>query len=90
MDGFRMVWGPWWPRYPVHCGPRLNLGLCGWFQRFHLSKINPVNDGETVLAGACARLDKDAFLEERAHGSFDRGITQLSVALNRTLGAPDT
>ena len=56
MDGFRMVWGPWWPRYPghcgprsgssldgVHCGPRLNLGLCGRFQRLNLGQIDPVN-----------------------------------------------
>lgn len=27
MNGFRMVWGPWWPRYPGHSGPRLYLGF---------------------------------------------------------------
>ena len=73
-----------------HCGPRLNLGLCSRFQGLNLSQIDPVNDGEAVLAGPCAGLDKDAFLQERAHGSLDRGLSQLGMPLNRTLGTPDT
>ena len=87
MDGFRMVWGPWWPRYSGHsgprtgasldgghCGPRLNLGLCGRFQRLDLGQIDPVNDGETVLAGPRAGLNEDAFLQELADGSLDGGL----------------
>ena len=90
MDGFRMVWGPWWPRYPGHsgprtgarldgghCGPRLNLGLSGRFQRLNLGQIDPVNDGETVLTGPCASLDKDALTLNRALGTPDsRTVTE--------------
>ena len=102
MDGFRMVWGPWWPRYPGHSGPRtgssldgghsgprLNLGFKRRFQRLNLGQIDPVNDSETVLAGPRAGLDKDAFLQELAHGSLDCCLAQLGMPLNRTLGTPD-
>lgn len=84
-----MVWGPWWPRYPGHCGPRLYLGLCGRFQLFDLGQIDPVNDDETVLAGARVGLDKDTFFQKLAHGSLDRRISQLGVTLDRSLGTPD-
>jgi hypothetical protein len=25
MDSYRMVWGPWWPRYPGHSGPPVSI-----------------------------------------------------------------
>ncbi len=88
MDGFRMVWGPWWPRYPghcgprsgasldgVHCGPRLDIRLGGQFQRLDPSEIDPVNNRESVLAPARAGLDQDTFLQEIPNGSLDRCLT---------------
>ena len=97
MDGFRVFRGPWWPRYPGlsgprtgsrldggHCGSRLNLG----FQHFDLDQMNPLNDGETVLAGACAGLDQDAFFQELTHSSLDGGLSQLGVQLVCALRKP--
>ena len=88
MDGFRMVWGPWWPRYPghcgprsgsrldgVHCGPRLDIGFGGQFERLDPRQIDPVNDRESVLAPARAGFDQDAFLQEITDRALDRGFT---------------
>ena len=102
MDGFRMVWGPWWPRYPghcgprsgssldgVHCGPRLDLGFSRQFQRLDPGKIDPVNDREPVLAPPRAGLDQDTFLQEVPDRPLDCGLSQLRMPLDRPLGTPD-
>ena len=84
-----MVWGPWWPRHPGHSGPRLNLGFQRVFQRFNLGQIDTINDRESILAGPCPGLDQDAFLQKFADSSFDHGLSQLGVPLNRPLGTPN-
>ncbi|WP_276151169.1 MULTISPECIES: hypothetical protein [unclassified Sulfitobacter] len=51
----------------------------------HPTDVGYLNDSETVLAGPCAGLDQDAFLQERAHGSLDGGLSKLGVSLDRAL-----
>ena len=102
MDGFRVVWGPLWTRYPVHHGPptgvkldgvhhgpRPVVGLNRAFQRHHAVQHDPVDHGETVLAGPPPGLDQDALAQEIGDGPLDRALAQFGVALDRALGTPD-
>ena len=102
MDGFRVVWGPPWTPYPVHCGrgtgfrldgvqcdPRPVIGFCGGIQRHHAGQNDAIDHGETVLAGAASGLDQDALFQEIADRSLHGAFAQLGVPLDRAFGAPD-
>ena len=97
-----MVWGPWWPRYPghsgprsgssldgVHRGPRLNLGLSGQFQRFDPRQIDAVNHREPVLAPPRTGLDQDAFLQKPSDRPLDGRLAQFRMSLDGPFGTPD-
>ena len=102
MEGFRVVWGPPWTPYPVHpgpptgvtldgvhCGPRSFVRFGGTFQHHDPVQHDPVDHGESVLAGAPSGLDQDALAQEVGDGALDRAFAKLRVPLDRALGTPD-